>query len=268
MVPPPSTRPGANGPATRGPRSAPFAEFAPIALGPRSRVFVLTGAGISAESGIRTFRDSNGLWEQYRFEDVASPAGWAADAALVWRFYAERRAQAVTCEPNPAHRALADLERTVGERLFLCTQNVDDLHERSGHGRVVHMHGELMKSRCESCSRAPFNDTEAHAAVPRCECGARIRPHIVWFGEEPFAMDRIERALEACDAFVTIGSSGAVYPAAGFARAVRARAARGGPPVTTVYVGPEEPDNADLFDECRLGLAGEAVPGLFTTGTS
>ena len=127
------------------------------------------------------------------------------------------------------------------------------------------MHGELMKSRCESCSRAPFDDVEPYAAVPRCECGARIRPHIVWFGEEPFAMDRIQQALDACDVFVTIGSSGAVYPAAGFVRAVRARVSGDGKPATTLYVGPEEPDNAAMFDECRLGLAGDAVPGLFTT---
>jgi NAD-dependent deacetylase len=246
-------------------RTAPFADFGPIIIGPKSRVFILTGAGISAESGIATFRDANGLWETHRFEDVASPAGWAADASLVWRFYAERRAQAATCAPNAAHRALADLERTLGNRLFLCTQNVDDLHEKAGQGRVVHMHGELMKSRCESCSRSPFDDNEAHAEVPQCECGARIRPHIVWFGEEPFAMDRIQGALETCDVFVTIGSSGAVYPAAGFVRAVRARASGNNAGVTTVYVGPEEPDNAAMFDECRLGRAGDAVPGLFAT---
>lgn len=241
---------------------ASFREFSPIAVPPGARVFVLTGAGISAESGIRTFRDANGLWEQYRFEEVASPEGWAADRQRVWRFYAQRRAQAATCQPNAAHRALADLERGLGERLFLCTQNVDDLHEKAGHVRLVHMHGELMKSRCESCSRPPFEDAVAHAHVPRCECGARVRPHIVWFGEVPFEMDLIARELEACDVFVTIGSSGAVYPAAGFVTAVRARSRRGGA-VKTVYVGPEEPDNAGMFDECRLGRAAEVVPALF-----
>jgi NAD-dependent deacetylase len=243
-------------------RVASFREFGPIAVDPGARVFVLTGAGISAESGIRTFRDANGLWEQYRFEEVASPEGWAADAARVWRFYAQRRAQAATCEPNPAHRALADLERALGDRLFLCTQNVDDLHERGGHVGLVHMHGELMKSRCESCSRPAFADAVAHPAVPRCGCGARLRPHIVWFGEVPFEMDRIGRELDACDVFVTIGSSGAVYPAAGLVSAVRARARRGAA-VRTVYVGPEEPDNAAMFDECRLGRAGEVIPALF-----
>jgi NAD-dependent deacetylase len=240
------------------PRAASFDQFEPLRIGPDQRVFILTGAGISAESGIRTFRDANGLWEQYRFEEVASPEGWAADAALVWRFYGQRRAQATTCEPNPAHHALAALERALGERLFLCTQNVDDLHEKAGSTRLLHMHGELMKSRCESCARPPFEDRVAHAAIPRCACGARIRPHIVWFGEVPFGMDRIARELAACDVFVTIGSSGAVYPAAGFVATVRGRA-------RTVYVGPEKPDNAAVFDECRLGRAGDVVPGLFRT---
>jgi NAD-dependent deacetylase len=242
------------------PRVAPFSAFDPIALATGARVFVLTGAGISAESGIRTFRDAGGLWEQYRFEEVASPAGWEAHADVVWRFYAERRAQAATCEPNAAHRALADLERALGERLYLCTQNVDDLHEKAGSTRAHHMHGELFKSRCESCSLPPFEDRAAHASIQRCACGARIRPHIVWFGEVPFGMDDITRALHACDVFVTIGSSGAVYPAAGFVAAAR-RQGR----AHTVYVGPEAPDNASTFHECRLGKAGDAVPTLFTS---
>jgi NAD-dependent protein deacetylase/lipoamidase len=245
----------------RAGRVAPATDFEPLAVGPTTRVFVLTGAGISAESGIRTFRDAGGLWEEHRFEEVASPAGWAADAALVWRFYGERRAQAATCAPNPAHLGLAALERAIGDRLFLCTQNVDDLHEKAGHQRLLHMHGELMKTRCESCRRPPFDDRTTHAAIPRCDCGARLRPHIVWFGEIPFEMDRIARELDACDVFVTIGSSGAVYPAAGFVAAVRARSRA----AKTVYVGPEEPDNAGMFDECRLGLAGTAVPGLFSS---
>jgi NAD-dependent deacetylase len=245
------------------PRVAPFVEFEPIRVGPEARVFVLTGAGISAESGISTFRDAGGLWERYRFEEVASPEGWRAHPDVVWRFYAARRAQAGTCKPNPAHEALARLEQKIARRLFLCTQNVDDLHEKAGSTSVLHMHGELYKTRCESCDRSPFADREAHAAIPRCDCGARLRPHIVWFGEVPFELDRIAEALDACDVFVTIGSSGAVYPAAGFVSAVRARARRGGARVRTVYVGPEAPDNAEVFDECRLGKAGEAVPPLF-----
>jgi NAD-dependent deacetylase len=229
----------------------------PISIGPDDEVFVLTGAGISAESGIRTFRDAGGLWESYRFEEVASPEAWAAHPEVVWRFYSERRRQAATCSPNPAHVALAALERALGPRLTLCTQNVDDLHEQAGSRNVHHMHGELFKSRCDSCSRAPFDDREAHAAIPACSCGGKIRPHIVWFGEVPFGMDRLAEALGRCTLFVTIGSSGAVYPAAGFVAAVRGRA-------RTVYVGLERPDNARSFDECRLGKAGEVVPSLFS----
>jgi NAD-dependent deacetylase len=245
------------------PRTAAFTDFPPISPGPTSRVFVLTGAGISAESGIRTFRDSGGLWETYRFEEVASPEGWRAHPEAVWRFYAERRTQASTCVPNAAHHALAEVELVLGDRLFLCTQNVDDLHERAGSTRVVHMHGELMKSRCESCPLPPFEDRVLHASIPRCVCGARVRPHIVWFGEVPFEMDAIGRALDASDVFVTVGSSGSVYPAAGFVSAVRARAARTGKPARAIYIGPEEPDNALAFDECRLGNAAAAVPASF-----
>ena len=223
-------------------------------------MFVLTGAGVSAESGVPTFRDAGGLWERHRVEEVASPEGWAADPGLVWRFYSERRRKAGTVAPNAAHLALARLEDAVGERLFLCTQNVDPLHERAGSRRVVHMHGELSKSRCEKGHAPPFDDAGEYmdaASIPRCRCGGRIRPHICWFGEMPFEMDRIVEALSACDIFVTIGSSGAVYPAAGFAERARRSGAK------TVYVGPERPDNAHAFDECRLGKAGDVVPGLF-----
>jgi NAD-dependent deacetylase len=243
------------------PRIGSFRDFAPLQVDPGKRVFVLTGAGISAESGIRTFRDAGGLWEQYRFEEVASPEGWAARPEAVWRFYAQRRAQAGPCEPNGAHRALATLEARLGDRFFLCTQNVDDLHERGGSRRLLHMHGELFRSRCEASCAPPFEDRTAHATIPRCACGARIRPHIVWFGEVPLGLDLIERELSTCDTFVTIGTSGAVYPAAGFVAAVAARRARR--TARTIYVGPEAPDNAALFDECRLGTAGEVVPRLF-----
>jgi NAD-dependent deacetylase len=260
----------------------------PIRIDHTERVFILTGAGISAESGIRTFRDAGGLWEEFRFEEVASPEGWRADPALVWRFYSQRRAQAGSCKPNAAHVALARLEETLGDRLFVCTQNVDPLHERAGSTRVVHMHGELFRSRCERCDLPDFPDGKEYPtleSIPRCTaCGARIRPHICWFGEVPFEMHRIGRALDACDVFVVIGSSGAVYPAAGFVARARDRSWPGvsGPSLRnasvpgapdhegigakrarTVYVGPEEPDNARLFDELRMGKAGEVVPSLF-----
>jgi NAD-dependent deacetylase len=239
-----------------------YDDFAPIALDAKMHIFVLTGAGISAESGIQTFRDAGGLWEQHRVEDVASPEGWRADPLLVWRFYSLRRSQAQTVAPNAAHVALAELEKAIDERLYLCTQNVDPLHERAGSRRVMHMHGELMKSRCERDHAPPFDDPATYtdgAALPRCRCGGRIRPHICWFGEIPFHMDEVHAALSSADVFVTIGSSGAVYPAAGFVRVARQAGAK------TVYVGPEAPDNAAAFDECRLGKATAVVPTLFTT---
>jgi NAD-dependent deacetylase len=240
-------------------RISSHADFAPLPVPATARIFVLTGAGISAESGIQTFRDAGGLWERHRVEDVASPEGWAADPSLVWRFYSLRRGQASTVMPNAAHAALAEFETRLGERLFLCTQNVDPLHERAGSHRVVHMHGELMKSRCEREHAAPFEDAATYldATLPRCPCGALIRPHICWFGEIPFQMDVVHEALAKATLFVTIGSSGAVYPAAGFVRVARQAGAM------TVYVGPEAPDNASAFDECRLGKATDAVPALF-----
>jgi NAD-dependent deacetylase len=238
-------------------------EFAPIPVSRDMRVFVLTGAGISAESGIPTFRDAGGLWEKYRVEQVASPEGWHEDAELVWRFYSERRARACGVAPNPAHKALAALEAHLGDALFLCTQNVDPLHERAGSLRVCHMHGELFRSRCEHGCGAPFHDEGEYRSaeqIPRCKtCGARIRPHICWFGETPFEMDRIVEELGLADIFVTVGSSGSVYPAAGFVRAVRQR----GRAVKAIYVGIEAPENARAFDECRLGKAGEVLPSLF-----
>lgn len=240
----------------------------PLPLTRASRVFVLTGAGISAESGIATFRDADGLWERHRVEDVASPEGFAADPALVWRFYGARRAQALTVRPNPAHAALAALEAWLGDGLFLCTQNVDGLHEAAGSRRVVHMHGELMKSRCAdpACDTAVFHD-ERHelAELPRCPCGALQRPHIVWFGEVPFALAAIERAVLACDVFLTVGSSGVVYPAAGLVQAIAHRRRRG-EACTAVYVGLERPANAAEFDRVVLGKAGEVLPALLAAG--
>jgi NAD-dependent deacetylase len=242
----------------------------PIRVSKGTRVFVLTGAGISAESGIATFRDAGGLWEQHRFEEVASPEGWQADPALVWRFYSDRRAQALGVEPNAAHHALAALEAHLEDGFFLCTQNVDSLHERAGSRRVVHMHGQLAMSRCErsDCSTPPFADEGLYRSteeIPRCECGARIRPHIVWFGEVPFELHRIKREAQACDLFVTVGSSGAVYPAAGLVGEIRYRQSMG-ERVRAVYVGLESPDNAEAFDEVRLGKAGDLLPDLFELG--
>jgi NAD-dependent deacetylase len=238
-----------------------------IRIGPEDRVFVLTGAGVSAESGLKTFRDQGGLWEGHRVEEVATPEAWAEDAARVWRFYSLRRRDARRAEPNAAHEALAELETKLDERFFLCTQNVDDLHERAGSRRLVHMHGELFASRCEfhgadsgayGCKRPPFHDEnlyETKEAIARCACGGRIRPHIVWFGEMPLEMERIEREIARATAMLVVGTSGAVYPAASFVRWAGER-------VRKTYIGPEAPENASAFTELVLGPAGEVLPGL------
>lgn len=223
------------------------------------RVFILTGAGVSAESGIPTFRGAGGLWRNYRIEEVASPYAWQRDPRLVWEFYSMRRRIAGEAKPNPAHLALARLEQALGDRLFLCTQNVDNLHEQAGAQRVVHMHGELFKSRCDSCNRPPFADSSTYdppVELPRCDCGGKIRPHICWFGEMPFEMERIYDALEGCTLFMAIGTSGVVEPAASFVAYVRHHA-------RAVYVGPEEPSNRPSFSDVYLGKAGELLPALF-----
>lgn len=247
------------------PRVAPGTAFPPIPIQRGTRVFVLTGAGISAESGIRTFRDSGGLWEQHDIEDVATPEGFLRNPRLVWRFYSERRQQAACVAPNPAHHALARLGAFLGDDLFLCTQNVDPLHERAGSRAVHHMHGELFRTCCFECDRPSFADEKAYLeGPPPCECGALLRPDVVWFGEMPKGMDRIGEAVSACDIFLTVGSSGSVYPAAGLVSHVRNfPSAHTGRFARTIYIGLERPENAHSFDECRLGKAGELLPELF-----
>jgi NAD-dependent deacetylase len=229
-----------------------------IDIGANDRLFVLTGAGVSAESGIPTFRDAGGLWRSFRFEEVASPEAWRRDPGLVWEFYSMRRRRASAAKPNPAHLALAELERTLGERFFLCTQNVDSLHEQAGCSRLVHMHGELFKSRCDTCQRDPFEDRslyESPAEIPRCDCGGLIRPHICWFGEMPYGLHSIATLLDDCTIFMAVGTSGVVEPAASFAARVHRRA-------RTIYVGAEAPANRSSFAECHLGKAGELLPQL------
>jgi NAD-dependent deacetylase len=232
-----------------------------IEIGPMDRLFVLTGAGISAESGLPTFRDQNGLWNGYRIEEVATPEAWAEDAERVWRFYSTRRRDAAKAVPNPGHITLAHLEEQLGDRFYLCTQNVDDLHERSGSKNVVHMHGELFRSRCEhDCGRGDFADNgvyDSEAQIPRCACGGRIRPHIVWFGEMPLFMDEILDRIDHCTMLLVAGSSGSVHPAASFVQWAWRRKVR------TYYIGPERPLNADVFTDLVLAKAGEALPDLF-----
>ncbi len=228
-----------------------------LTVSPTDRIFILAGAGLSAESGIPTFR-GGGLWRNYRIEEVASPRAWRRDPRLVWEFYSMRRRVASAAKPNPAHLALAKLEQRLEARLFLCTQNVDDLHEQAGSKHVLHMHGELFKSRCDTCNRAPFRDTNTYdppAELPLCGCGGGIRPHICWFGEVPFELDRIFGALGECTIFMAVGTSGVVEPAASFVAHAGGRA-------RTIYVGAEEPANASAFTECYLGKAGEVLPNL------
>jgi NAD-dependent protein deacetylase/lipoamidase len=236
-----------------------------ISISATDRVFVLTGAGISAESGLPTFRAEDGLWAGFRVEDVCTPDAWQRNPAGVWTFYSARREAGQKAQPNPAHIALAELEAQLesreGKRYFLCTQNVDDLHERAGSRNLVHMHGELAKSRCErECGKPPVADTAVYTSldeVGRCSCGGRLRPHIVFFGEIPLEMPRIEREISNSTLMLVIGTSGSVYPAANFVHWARQAGAR------TVYIGPERPLNASAFTYIVEGKAGQVLPGLF-----
>lgn len=225
----------------------------------KDRLFVLTGAGISAESGLATFRGSGGLWNGYRVEEVARPEAWRANPEMVWQFYSMRRRDASAAEPNVAHVALTEMERRLGDRFYLCTQNVDDLHERAGSQRIHHMHGMLFQSRCVRCER-PFPDAgiyETAASLPKCkDCGGAVRPHIVWFGEMPLDLDSIYQELERATVLLVVGTSGSVYPAAAFVDIARRRGIR------TMYVGPEAPLNADSFDDLMLGTATRELPRL------
>jgi NAD-dependent deacetylase len=221
-----------------------------------SNIVILTGAGVSAESGVATFRGPDGLWEGHRVEDVATPQAFLRDPALVHDFYDARREKLATVEPNAAHRALARLDEQWPGELLLVTQNVDDLHERAGAKRLVHMHGELKKGWCLACnSRCAWpGPMGLGAQCAACGTAGMVRPDIVWFGEIPYAMDRIEAALESCDLFVSIGTSGAVYPAAGFVQTARHYGAR------TLEMNLEPSMGSFLFDESRTGRAGDLVP--------
>jgi len=220
-----------------------------------TNIVILTGAGISAESGISTFRDEGGLWANHRIEDVATPQGFERDPKLVVDFYNERRIQAATTVPNPAHEALALLETEHEGNLLLVTQNVDDLHERGGSNHVLHMHGALNSALCASCEHcwpAPMKMTVGDTCP---ECAAPMaRPDIVWFGEMPYQMDLIEHALSQADLFVAIGTSGNVYPAAGFVQMATHYGAH------TIELNLEPSAVVSQFAETRFGKAGETVP--------
>lgn len=216
---------------------------------------ILTGAGISAESGLRTFRAEDGLWEDHRVEDVATPQAFRRDPELVQRFYDERRRNVMAAEPNPAHDALARLDREWPGELLIVTQNIDDLHERAGAKRVLHMHGEALSAWCTACD-ARHRWTGTLLDNPPCPaCGERaLRPDIVWFGEMPYQMERIFAALSRADLFVSIGTSGAVYPAAGFVQQAKSAGTR------TLELNLERSQGSHWFDETRLGSASELVP--------
>ncbi|HWQ09563.1 MAG TPA: Sir2 family NAD+-dependent deacetylase [Holophaga sp.] len=227
----------------------------PAALRSDPLIVVLTGAGISAESGLRTFRAADGLWEDHRVEDVATPEGFARDPALVQRFYNERRRQLGQVEPNAAHHALARLEREWPGDFLLVTQNVDDLHDRAGSRNLIHMHGELLKARCLRCGQvaAWAEDIAPRSACPACGRTGSLRPHIVWFGEMPLELDRIGEALDRCAVFAAIGTSGNVYPAAGFV-------SMAAPGAHTVELNLDASLVSTAFRECRQGRATELVP--------
>ena len=248
-------------------------------MAPIRDIVILTGAGVSAESGVATFRGPDGLWEGHRVEDVATPEAFRRDPALVHKFYDARRAKLSSVEPNAAHLALARLDAEWPGELLLVTQNVDDLHERAGSKRLLHMHGELKSGWCLACGKrfpwdgpmsptafvssevegVPFSTSleanrESVNLCPCCGAAGQVRPDIVWFGEMPYDMDRIEEALQRCDLFVSIGTSGAVYPAAGFVQTARYCGAQ------CLEMNLEPSQGSIFFHESRMGPAGELVP--------
>lgn len=222
-------------------------------------IVILTGAGISAESGIQTFRGVDGLWEGHRIEDVATPEGFARDPVLVQRFYNERRRGLLAgVEPNQGHLALARLEKEFDGDLLLVTQNIDNLHERGGSERVLHMHGELLKARCLDCAETHevLTDLDENTLCWSCDAKGRLRPDIVWFGEMPFYMAKIEKALQSADLFISIGTSSQVYPAAGFVGIAQYAGAE------TIEVNLAETAGTSSFARTVRGKAGECLPDL------
>lgn len=231
-----------------------------IGLPRDAAIVILTGAGISRESGLATFRDPDGIWAKVRIEDVATPEAFRRDPARVHGFYNARRAQLrdPAIQPNAAHQALARLQREWRGRVTLVTQNIDDLHERGGAAAPLHMHGEILKALCAACGRTHRHegDLDTSLACPDCGRAGALRPDVVWFGEMPYHMERISDALARCRLFLSIGTSGTVYPAAGFVREARMAGA------TAVEINLEPSEGHSLFDECRHGPATALVPAL------
>ncbi len=225
---------------------------------PVEHIVILTGAGVSAESGVATFRDAGGLWEGHNPMEIATPEAFARNPDLVYRFYNARRNQLQTVAPNGAHRAVARLQREFAGAVFLVTQNVDDLHERGGSLQVCHMHGELRSVICLLCGEVSDTegDYDATTPCPRCAASGGLRPDVVWFGEVPYHMDTIGAQLARCDLFIAVGTSGVVYPAAGFVREARMNGA------LTVEVNKEISEVTGLFHEQRQGAATVEVAAL------
>lgn len=227
-------------------------------IGQGARIVILTGAGISRESGLHTFRDPDGIWAHHRVEDVATPEAFARNPAAVHGFYNARRRGLMdpAIQPNAAHRTLAELERRWAGEVLLVTQNIDDLHERAGSKNLIHMHGEILKRRCGACGDVQpcREDLAIDLACPACASVGTLRPHVVWFGEMPLEMDRIFAALADADLFLSIGTSGTVYPAAGFVAEARAAGAH------TVELNLEPSEGRSLFHEALHGPATEIVP--------
>lgn len=223
-----------------------------------SSIVILTGAGISAESGVDTFRAKDGIWSKVDYREVATPEGFRANPAKVHDFYNQRRRGMAGVQPNAAHFALAKLERAFAGDLLLVTQNIDDLHERAGSAKLIHMHGELGKALCTACEirSAWSGDMSALSQCPACGTVSHLRPDVVWFGEMPYQMDRIFAALAGCDLFISIGTSGNVYPAAGFVEEARIAGAH------TVELNLEPSEGHSLFAERRYGRATEVVPSF------
>lgn len=228
---------------------------------PKKNVVVMTGAGISAESGIQIFRGANGMWENHRIEEVASPIGFRRDPVLVWTFYLQRRKQALSCQPNAGHLKVAELESWIingGGDFLLVTQNVDGLHARAGSRNIIEMHGSLLITRCTECGEIFRDETTDMELPPHHNCPQKglLRPHIVWFGESLFPgdMEKNESAIEKCDIFIVIGTSGIVYPAAGLVNFANSLGKR------TVCVNKDAPANIDLFDTFIQGEAGTILP--------
>ena len=235
------------------------ASHTPPSLAPDASIVILTGAGISKESGLETFRDADGIWSKVRIEDVATPEAFARDPVKVQGFYNARRQSLLNpnVQPNAAHAALARLERDWPGTVLLVTQNIDDLHERAGSTNLIHMHGEMLKALCEICdTSSPWReDLSDEAICPRCGSAGGLRPDVVWFGEMPYEMERIFAALARCSLFISIGTSGNVYPAAGFVQEARMVAG-----AHTVELNLEPSSGVTAFAEARHGPATEIVP--------